>query len=79
MRAPYVKKSPIELASIEDFFRDADCVVLLTDYSDYKYINPSQLKKLMRTPNLFDTRNLLEYGEWRDAGFQVKVLGSGRP
>jgi UDP-N-acetyl-D-mannosaminuronic acid dehydrogenase len=74
---PYVKNSPIELASIEDCFRDADCVVLLTDHSDYKYLNPVQLAKLVRTPVLFDTRNMLDHGEWRDAGFKVKVLGSG--
>jgi len=75
---PYVKKSPIELASIEDCFSGADCVVLLTDHNDYKYLNPVQLAKVVRTAKLFDTRNLLDHGEWRQAGFQVKVLGSGR-
>lgn len=74
---PYVKKSTMELASIEDCFKDADCVVLLTDHSDYKYLNPNQLEKLVRKPVLFDTRNLLDHNEWRKAGFQVKVLGSG--
>lgn len=75
---PYVKKAPMELVSIEDCFKDADCVVLLTDHSDYKYLNPLQLAKLVRTPALFDTRNLLDHEEWRQAGFRVKVLGSGR-
>jgi len=75
---PYVKKSTMELASIEECFKGADCVVLLTDHSDYKYLNPAQLKKLVRTPILFDTRNLLDHDEWRKAGFSVKVLGSGR-
>jgi UDP-N-acetyl-D-mannosaminuronic acid dehydrogenase len=75
---PYVKSSPLELASIEECFTDADCVVLLTDHSDYKYLNPGQLRKLVRTPNLFDTRNILVHDEWKSAGFRVKVLGSGR-
>jgi UDP-N-acetyl-D-mannosaminuronic acid dehydrogenase len=72
-----VKSSPVELASIEECFQNADCVVLLTDHSDYKYLNPVQLAKLVRTPIVFDTRNLLDHDEWRSAGFQVKVLGSG--
>lgn len=74
---PYVKKCAIELSSIEECFKDTDCVVLLTDHSDYKYLNPLQLKKLVRTPVLFDTRNLLDHEEWRKAGFNVRVLGSG--
>ncbi len=76
---PYVKNSPLEMSSIEDCFTNADCVVLLTDHSDYKYLNPVQLSKLVRAPVLFDTRNLLDHDEWRKAGFQVKVLGSGQP
>jgi len=76
---PYVKKSSMELVSIEDCFRGADCVVLLTGHSDYKHLNPFQLRGLVRMPVLFDTRNLLEHDEWRKAGFQIKVLGSGRP
>lgn len=74
---PFVKNSSIELLSIEACFKDADCVLLLTDHSDYKYLNPLQLKKLVRTPVLFDTRNLLDHDEWRKAGFEVKILGSG--
>ena len=75
---PHVKNSPLEMASIEECFQNADCVVLLTDHSDYKYLNPVQLAKLVRTPIVFDTRNLLDHDEWRSAGFQVKVLGSGQ-
>jgi len=74
---PYVKKSPMELSGIEDCFRDADCVVLLTDHSDYKYLNPVELKTLVRTACLFDTRNLLQHDAWRAAGFRVNVLGAG--
>lgn len=74
---PYVKKSPVELSSLEDSCIGSDCILLLTDHSDYKYLNPAQLKKLVRTPNVFDTRSLLDHADWRAAGFAVKVLGSG--
>ncbi|HOZ46471.1 MAG TPA: nucleotide sugar dehydrogenase [Candidatus Hydrogenedentes bacterium] len=75
---PYVKASPIDLTGLEECFQDADCVVLLTDHNDYKYLNPRQLAKLMRTPRLFDTRNVLDHEDWRQAGFEVRVLGWGK-
>jgi len=50
----------------------------VTVISDYEYLNPGQLKSQMRKPVFFDTRNLVQHDEWREAGFQVKVLGSGR-
>lgn len=75
---PYVRRSPVELVSIEECFKGADCITVLTDHADYKYLNPVQLVKLVRTPLVFDTRNLLDHTEWRQAGFKVKVLGSGQ-
>ena len=74
----FVKNSPIELESLEACIQDADCLVLLTDHSDYKYLNPRQIARQMRKAVLFDTRNILDHKDWRAAGFQVKVLGSGR-
>jgi UDP-N-acetyl-D-mannosaminuronic acid dehydrogenase len=76
---PYVKQASVEIVSLEACFTGADCVLLLTDHSDYKYLHPAQLEKLVRKPVLFDTRNMLEHDDWRKAGFRVKVLGSGKP
>ncbi|MCC6490383.1 MAG: nucleotide sugar dehydrogenase [Candidatus Hydrogenedentes bacterium] len=75
---PYVKNSPIELEALDACFAGADCIALLTDHNDYKYLNPRQVAKQMRKTVLFDTRNILDHKEWCAAGFQVKVLGSGR-
>jgi UDP-N-acetyl-D-mannosaminuronic acid dehydrogenase len=76
---PFVKNAPFELSSIEACFSGADCAVVVTDHGDYKYLNPKQLCKPMRNAAILDTRNLLDHAEWREAGFQVKVLGSGKP
>lgn len=75
---PYVKNAPCELVPLESCFDGADCLLLLTDHNDYKYLNPRQIVRHMRNPILFDTRNLLDHADWRDAGFAVRVLGSGR-
>jgi len=74
---PHVKNGPIELSGLEACFQDSDCLLLLTDHDDYKYLNPRQVAKLMRSRILFDTRNLLDHDDWRSAGFRVRVLGSG--
>jgi UDP-N-acetyl-D-mannosaminuronic acid dehydrogenase len=74
---PYVKNSTIELSSLDDCFRGADLVLLLTDHNDYKYLSPRQVAKLTRNHNLFDTRNALDHGDWSSSGFKVTVLGKG--
>ncbi len=75
---PYVKNAPLELLPLESCIEQSDCLLLLTDHNDYKYLNPRQVARQMRKPILFDTRNFLDHADWREAGFQVKVLGSGR-
>jgi UDP-N-acetyl-D-mannosaminuronic acid dehydrogenase len=75
---PFVKTSHFELSSLESCFQDADCLLIATDHNDYKYLNPKQVARLVRKPLLFDTRNCLEHADWRESGFQVKVLGSGK-
>lgn len=75
---PYVKNSPVKLESLDACFEGADCLALLTDHNDYKYLNPRLVAKQMRNAVLFDTRNILDHEDWRAAGFQVRVLGSGR-
>jgi UDP-N-acetyl-D-mannosaminuronic acid dehydrogenase len=74
---PYVNSAPMPLSSLEECFREADCLLILTDHDDYKYINPRQVGKQMRRSVLFDTRDMLDHADWREAGFRVRVLGSG--
>ncbi|HUW59647.1 MAG TPA: nucleotide sugar dehydrogenase [Candidatus Bathyarchaeia archaeon] len=73
---PYVKNFPFQLSSLDDCFNAADCILLLTDHDDYRYINPRQVSKHVRHRVLFDTRGFLEHEDWREAAFQVNVLGS---
>ena len=74
---PHVKKSPVELQSIEECLRDADCLLVLTAHDEFKYLNARQVAKQMRAKTVLDTHNLLDHDEWRAAGFEVMVLGVG--
>ncbi len=74
---PFVKRADVELSNLEDCFRGADCVVLLADHSDYRYLNPAELKRLVRNRMLLDCRNFLDREQWTAAGFQVETIGRG--
>jgi UDP-N-acetyl-D-mannosaminuronic acid dehydrogenase len=76
---PHVKMCPVELASLEECLDGADCLLLLTAHDEFRRLNPRQAVRSMRTPLLLDTHQLLDLPEWRAAGFQVAVLGSGKP
>ena len=72
---PLVKDYPGNASNIEDAAKDSDCLVLVTDHDVFKEIIPQSLP--VRSRNLIDTRNILDYVLWRKAGYKVRVLGTG--
>jgi len=75
---PYVKKFKYEILELEGAVKDSDCIVLITDHTQFKETNPKEIAYLMRNKNVVDTRNVLDVGRWEETGFNVKVLGDGR-
>ena len=57
----------------------AQALVLLTDHSAFRRLDPEEAGRLMRSRRLIDTRNALDHGAWRAAGFDVTTLGRGTP
>ncbi|MDT5029725.1 MAG: UDPglucose 6-dehydrogenase [Micromonosporaceae bacterium] len=55
----------------------ADLVVLATEWAEYRSIDPTTFKQVVREPRLLDTRNALEHEYWAEAGWQVCALGRG--
>lgn len=72
---PYVKNYEFELSSFEQAFLATDLILLLADHKEFKYLSANDIGSLMRTKQLFDTRNHLNHTKWKEAGFCVKVLG----
>lgn len=72
---PHVKSFNYPILDLEKATEGSDCIVLLTDHSEFKTINPSSLA--MRHKIIFDTRNIIERHSWEKAGFFVRILGSG--
>lgn len=55
--------------------RDADAVVVMTEWDSIRRIDLSRLRRLVRTPVLIDLRNAFEPGAASAAGFHVSVIG----
>ena len=56
--------------------KDADAVVVMTDWKEYQKLNWQKIFKMMRKPALvFDTRNCLAVRELKGIGFKVLSIG----
>jgi len=53
----------------------ADVVLHLTEWREYREIDPAELASVVRTPCLLDGRNVLPLGGWQAAGWTVRSLG----
>jgi len=56
--------------------READCLVILTEWDDFKSLDFSMIKRLLKSPVLIDGRNLLDPETMKGHGFHY--LGIGR-
>ena len=58
-----------------DAARDADVVLLLTEWSDYRDLDPTTITPVVRQATLIDARNALDPDRWRTAGWTYRALG----
>ncbi|MFC9917643.1 UDP-glucose dehydrogenase family protein [Agromyces binzhouensis] len=71
LRHPQLEYTP----TAEDALRDAELAVLVTEWREYRELDPGHVAALMATPRVIDARNVLDPGSWRDAGFVYRGLG----
>jgi UDPglucose 6-dehydrogenase len=54
---------------------DADCLVLVTEWPEFKFPNFNIVRKLLSEPLVFDGRNIYELAEMRRKGFTYYCIG----
>ncbi|PRZ42512.1 UDPglucose 6-dehydrogenase [Antricoccus suffuscus] len=54
---------------------NADAVLLLTEWSEYRELDPDSLAQLVRNRCILDGRNVLDPAVWRAAGWSYRALG----
>ncbi|MFB6532250.1 UDP-glucose dehydrogenase family protein [Streptomyces sp. NPDC056399] len=57
----------------------AELVLHLTEWGQYRELDPVKLARVVRRPVLVDARNTLPHDEWRAAGWTVEALGRPVP
>ncbi|WP_308221127.1 nucleotide sugar dehydrogenase [Isoptericola sp. S6320L] len=60
---------------VDEALRAADVVVLATAWEEYVRLDPYRAGELVRHRRLVDTRNAVDPGPWRAAGWSVDGLG----
>jgi len=58
-----------------DAVKGADCVVILTEWNEFKQLDMAKIKKLLRQPLIVDGRNIYEPKKMRESGFKYYSMG----
>lgn len=59
----------------EEALQDADVVLLLTEWREYRDLDPVEVGKLVKNRAIVDGRNVLDPAQWREAGWSYRALG----
>ena len=59
----------------QDVVKDCDAVVIMTEWNEFRGMDLSKLKKLMSTPIILDTRNILNISELKKLEFKFDNVG----
>ena len=62
-------------SSTQEALRDAELVVLATEWREYRALDPEQAGRIVAARRIIDGRNVLDSAKWRAAGWQVRALG----
>ncbi len=58
-----------------DALIDADALIIVTEWSEFKFPNFRVIKKLLKTPAIFDGRNIYDAKEMASEGFDYFCIG----
>lgn len=61
--------------NVPECVADADLVLHLTEWREYRELNPADLARLVKTPRIIDGRNVLDRDRWVAAGWKFHALG----
>ncbi|BDZ53730.1 UDP-glucose dehydrogenase family protein [Agromyces marinus] len=63
------------VATASEALADAELVVLVTEWPEYRELEPDLVAGLMASARVIDARNVLDPAAWRAAGFAYRGLG----
>ena len=57
--------------------KDVDCLVILTDWEEFKQLDLVKLKDKMKRPLIYDFRNIFDPDKMKELGFEYFSIGRG--
>ncbi|WP_069650411.1 UDP-N-acetyl-D-mannosamine dehydrogenase [Caloranaerobacter ferrireducens] len=73
---PHVNTDVLELVSLNKAVRKADMILILADHNEFKTIDYNELAKEMRTPLVFDTKNIINIKDYTSGKVEIRNLGN---
>lgn len=61
--------------NLEEFFKNLDLAIIMTEWPQFKKINPEIIFPLMKSKLIFDTKNFLQESKYTSAGFKFYKIG----
>lgn len=62
---------------VEECISGADLILHLTEWKEYRELDPAAIKKLVKQTKILDGRNMLDRDKWQAAGWDFHALGRG--
>jgi len=62
-------------ATVQECVKDSDLILHLTEWREYRELDPKALASLVKKKIVIDGRNALDRDKWRSAGWQFHALG----
>ncbi|CAB4618493.1 MAG: nucleotide sugar dehydrogenase [Actinobacteria bacterium] len=62
-------------SSVQECVKDSDLILHLTEWREYRDLDPKDLASLVKKKIVIDGRNALDRDKWRAAGWQFHALG----
>lgn len=72
------KKITPEISYVADPYqvaKDADLVIVVTDWNEFKEMDLAKMKDIMNAPNIIDTRNIYDGNKVKSLGFTYRGVG----
>ena len=59
----------------EEALKDANICFIFTEWGEIKAVKPEEYKKLMKTPLVYDGRNIYDVNDMKNAGIEYYSIG----
>jgi len=76
--AENMKKEVADLNIVDDMYeclKEAECLVIVTEWKQFKQADLLKIKSLLKSPNIVDGRNIFKVGEMKKLGFNYLSVG----